>query len=128
MIVGADGANDRDVLQASDRLYGDYRMRRVYYSAFSPIPDASSALPLRAPPLQREHRLYQADWLLRFYEFKVEEIAPPSANGMLDLDIDPKLAWALAPSAGVPGRPQHRAEGSVAARARGWACATSSAC
>ena len=95
MIVGADGANDRDVLIASDRLYGDYRMRRVYYSAFSPIPDASKALPVIAPPLQREHRLYQADWLLRFYDFKVEEIAPPSASGMLDLDIDPKLAWAL---------------------------------
>ena len=95
MIVGADGANDRDVLIASDRLYGDYRMRRVYYAAFSPIPDASKALPIIAPPLQREHRLYQADWLLRFYDFKVEEIAPPSASGMLDLDIDPKLAWAL---------------------------------
>lgn len=95
MIVGADGANDRDILLASDRLYGDFRMRRVYYSAFSPIPDASQALPVIAPPLQREHRLYQADWLLRFYEFKVEEIAPTAASGMLDLDIDPKLAWAL---------------------------------
>ena len=95
MIVGADGANDRDVLLASDRLYGDYRMRRVYYSAFSPIPDASKLLPPVAPPLQREHRLYQADWLLRFYGFGVEEIAPPSSSGMLDLDIDPKLAWAL---------------------------------
>ena len=95
MIVGADGANDRDILLASDRLYGDYRMRRVYYSAFSPIPDASKALPPVAPPLQREHRLYQADWLLRFYAFQVEEIAPDAASGMLDLDIDPKLAWAL---------------------------------
>ncbi|RZA18288.1 MAG: putative DNA modification/repair radical SAM protein, partial [Lysobacteraceae bacterium] len=95
MIVGADGANDRAILQASDRLYGDYRMRRVYYSAFSPIPDASKSLPVVAPPLRREHRLYQADWLLRFYDFKVEEIAPPSASGMLDLDVDPKLAWAL---------------------------------
>ena len=70
-------------------------MRRVYYSAFSPIPDASKALPPVAPPLQREHRLYQADWLLRFYAFQVEEIAPDAASGMLDLDIDPKLAWAL---------------------------------
>lgn len=94
MIVGADGADDRDILLASDRLYGDYRMRRVYYSAFSPIPDASSALPPVAPPLQREHRLYQADWLLRFYQFGVDEVAP-AGNGMLDLDIDPKLAWAL---------------------------------
>ena len=95
MIVGADGANDRDILRTSDRLYGDFRMRRVYYSAFSPIPDASRTLPLIAPPLQREHRLYQADWLLRFYDFKVEEIAADAPGGMLDLDIDPKLAWAL---------------------------------
>jgi putative DNA modification/repair radical SAM protein len=97
MIVGADAADDRDVLDASVRLYGNYHLRRVYYSAFSPIPDASKALPLRAPPLAREHRLYQADWLLRFYEFGVEEIAPRDGAGqaMLDLDIDPKLAWAL---------------------------------
>ena len=95
MIVGADDADDRAILHTTDNLYGNYRLRRVYYSAFSPIPDASSMLPLKAPPLQREHRLYQADWLLRFYGFGVEEIAPPDAGGMLDLDIDPKLAWAL---------------------------------
>ena len=95
MIVGADDADDRAVLIASNNLYGNYRLRRVYYSAFSPIPDASTKLPLRAPPLQREHRLYQADWLLRFYEFNVDEIAPAGANGMLDLDIDPKLSWAI---------------------------------
>ena len=98
MIVGADAADDRSILHTSHGLYSDYRMRRVYYSGFSPIPDASSKLPVKPPPLLREHRLYQADWLLRFYEFKVEEIAPDSAqggSGMLDLDIDPKLAWAL---------------------------------
>nr|WP_218973930.1 putative DNA modification/repair radical SAM protein [Xanthomonas hortorum] len=95
MIVGADDANDRSILDTSHNLYGNYRMRRVYYSAFSPIPDASSKLPLQAPPLQREHRLYQADWLLRFYDFSVEEIAPAQSSGMLDLDVDPKLAWAL---------------------------------
>lgn len=95
MIVGADDANDRSILDTSHNLYGNYRMRRVYYSAFNPIPDASSKLPLQAPPLQREHRLYQADWLLRFYEFSVEEIAPAQSSGMLDLDVDPKLAWAL---------------------------------
>lgn len=95
MIVGADDADDRAILHTTDNLYGNYRLRRVYYSAFSPIPDASSRLPLIAPPLQREHRLYQADWLLRFYGFGVEEIAPSDAGGMLDLDIDPKLAWAL---------------------------------
>ncbi|BCT93003.1 putative DNA modification/repair radical SAM protein [Lysobacter helvus] len=98
MIVGADGADDRAILLASDNLYGNYKLRRVYYSGFSPIPDASSKLPLQPPPLQREHRLYQADWLLRFYGFGVEEIVPPNADSsgtMLDLDIDPKLAWAL---------------------------------
>ena len=97
MIVGADGADDRDVLDASVDLYGNYRLRRVYYSAFSPIPDASKVLPLKAPPLVREHRLYQADWLLRFYGFEVDEIAPrtPAGSSMLDLEVDPKLAWAL---------------------------------
>lgn len=95
MIVGADGASDRKILEASSNLYGNYRMRRVYYSAFSPIPDASRALPLLAPPLVREHRLYQADWLLRFYGFTVDDIAPPEAAENLPLDIDPKTAWAL---------------------------------
>src|SRR5690606_9872662 len=95
MIVGADGADDRAILATSGNLYGNYRLRRVYYSAFSPIPDASSQLPLQAPPLQREHRLYQADWLLRFYDYGVDESAPADGGGMLDLDIDPKLAWAL---------------------------------
>jgi putative DNA modification/repair radical SAM protein len=95
MIVGADAATDRDVLSTSGNLYANYRLKRVYFSAFSPIPDASRALPLRPPPLVREHRLYQADWLMRFYGFDVAEIAPPDADGMLDLDVDPKLAWAL---------------------------------
>ena len=95
MIIGADGSNDRAILDKTDRLYSDFKLRRVYYSAFSPIPDASSKLPLMAPPLQRENRLYQADWLLRFYGFGVEEIAPSGGDGMLDLDVDPKLAWAL---------------------------------
>lgn len=95
MIVGADGASDHQILGAADNLYGNYRMRRVYYSAFSPIPDASRLLPVQAPPLAREHRLYQADWLLRFYGYGVEEITDTTQNGMLDLDIDPKLAWAI---------------------------------
>ena len=95
MIVGADASTDRDVLTSSTNLYANYRLKRVYYSAFSPIPDASKALPLRPPPLVREHRLYQADWLMRFYGFNVEEIAPAGDDGMLDLDVDPKMAWAL---------------------------------
>ncbi|APX21380.1 MAG: putative DNA modification/repair radical SAM protein [Rhodobacteraceae bacterium] len=96
MIVGADGADDTTILRSSTRLYSSYGLKRVYYSAFSPIPDASAALPLIKPPLMREHRLYQADWLLRFYGFGVEEIAQGAQGGHLDLEIDPKLAWALA--------------------------------
>ena len=108
MIVGADASDDRTILQTSANLYGAYRLKRVYYSAFSPIPDAASALPLGAPPLLREHRLYQADWLMRFYGFAHDEIVPPAnvdagasnaatgSSGMLSLDFDPKLAWALA--------------------------------
>jgi putative DNA modification/repair radical SAM protein len=94
MIVGADQASDQTILNTSANLYGSYHLKRVYYSAFSPIPDASRALPLRAPPLVREHRLYQADWLMRFYGFDVSEIVG-NTQGMLPLDIDPKLAWAL---------------------------------
>ncbi|WP_040604520.1 putative DNA modification/repair radical SAM protein [Sagittula stellata] len=96
MIVGADGASDATILQSSIRLYSSYRLKRVYYSAFSPIPDAAAKLPLIKPPLIREHRLYQADWLMRFYGFDVAEITANRVDGNLDLQIDPKLAWALA--------------------------------
>ena len=95
MIIGADGIDDVTILKSATRLYTGYKLRRVYYSAFSPIPDASSALPLVQPPLLREHRLYQADWLLCFYGFSAEEIATSATAGHLDLEIDPKLAWAL---------------------------------
>ncbi|GGB63693.1 putative DNA modification/repair radical SAM protein [Blastomonas aquatica] len=95
MIVGADGSRDDDILQSATSLYSGYKLRRVYYSAYSPIPDASSDLPPVRPPLIREHRLYQADWLLRFYGFSRAEIMEGADDGMLDLTIDPKLAWAL---------------------------------
>jgi predicted DNA-binding helix-hairpin-helix protein len=95
IIVGADDATDAAVLRSSAALYESYDLKRVYYSAFSPIPDASRLLPLSAPPLRRENRLYQADWLLRRYGFTVDEVAAGTQDGMLDLDIDPKLAWAL---------------------------------
>lgn len=95
MIIGADGSNDTAILGQSTRLYSSYKLKRVYYSAFSPIPDSSSKLPLIRPPLQREHRLYQADWLLRFYDFQLDEITSVTADGNLDLEVDPKLAWAL---------------------------------
>ena len=93
MIIGADGASDGQILRRSSSLYGAYGLRRVYYSAFSPIPDVAKALPPQRPPLMREHRLYQADWLLRFYGFSTDEIAAPDED--LDLAVDPKLSWAL---------------------------------
>ena len=96
MIVGADSANDGEIVTRASTLYDRFALRRVYYSAFSPIPDASAILPLQRPPLMREHRLYQSDWLMRFYGFKPSEVVDAAdAAGMLPLDIDPKLAWAL---------------------------------
>ena len=102
LIVGADGAPDTEILDRSASLYGGYGLRRVYYSAFSPIPDSSSTLPLSKPPLMREHRLYQADWLMRFYGFSAPEIGEATTGGMLDLAVDPKLAWALNSRAQFP--------------------------
>ena len=96
MIVGADDASDGDVIRRASTLYDRFALRRVYYSAFSPIPDASLVLPLKRPPLMREHRLYQSDWLMRFYGFEPAEVVEAmDVTGMLPLDIDPKLAWAL---------------------------------
>ena len=96
MIVGADAATDADIVGKASRLYEGFKLRRVYYSAFSPIPDASAVLPLKRPPLIREHRLYQSDWLMRFYGYKPAEVMQATeADGNLPLDIDPKLAWAL---------------------------------
>lgn len=96
MIVGADAATDSAIVTRAAALYDRFRLRRVYYSAFSPIPDASAVLPLVRPPLMREHRLYQADWMMRFYGFSSREVASSADDGgNLPLDIDPKLAWAL---------------------------------
>ena len=95
MIVGATETPDAEILRTASRLYRERQLRRVYYSAYSPIPHADARLPGQSPPLAREHRLYQADWLLRFYGFDVDEITT-GADRNLELDIDPKLAWALA--------------------------------
>ncbi|MCA3254727.1 MAG: putative DNA modification/repair radical SAM protein [Alphaproteobacteria bacterium] len=95
MIVGADATRDSDIVATASGLYSRYRLRRVYYSAFSPIPDASSSLPPVRPPLVREHRLYQADWLMRFYGFAATEVQAATDDGWLPLDVDPKTAWAL---------------------------------
>jgi len=94
LIVGADDANDRQIVALAARLYASYGLKRIYYSAFSPIPDASKRLPLVAPPLQRESRLYQSDWLLRHYGFTVDELLPAD-RPQLALSIDPTLAWAV---------------------------------
>jgi putative DNA modification/repair radical SAM protein len=94
MIVGASPAPDLRVLETASRLYSRFRLRRVYYSAFSPIPTPDARLPIEAPPLVREHRLYQADWLLRFYGFDVNELTD-EARPNLDADLDPKTAWAI---------------------------------
>ena len=95
MIVGATKETDQDILTMSSMLYNQPTMRRVYYSGYISVDTYDSRLPvLKQPPLVRENRLYQADWLLRFYHFKVEEIVDDQ-HPDLDLDIDPKLSWAL---------------------------------
>lgn len=94
MIVGATPSTDAIILDRSSTLYSDYRLRRVYYSAYSPIPNADGVLPIQQPSLVRENRLYQADWLMRFYGFQAQEIVTAD-DPHLALDIDPKLAWAL---------------------------------
>jgi len=94
MVIGATPASDAEILVKASDLYRKYELRRVYFSAFCPIPDASSELPLKPAPLIREHRLYEADWLMRFYGFKVAELTTPEEQD-LPLNADPKLAWAL---------------------------------
>lgn len=95
MIIGATNENDMQILQTSSSLYQCPSMKRVYYSGFIPVNSYDKRLPaLKQPPLVRENRLYQADWLMRFYEFKVDEIVNDQYPD-LDLEIDPKLSWAL---------------------------------
>lgn len=94
MIVGATNSSDRDIMLKADTLYKKQSLKRVYYSAFSPIPDGDPNLPLIKPPMMREHRLYQSDWLIRLYGFDVNEVIPENVQ-KLDLEMDPKLAWAL---------------------------------
>lgn len=95
MIIGATPETDKDILRVTSALYQRPTMKRVYYSGFVPVNSYDNRLPaLKQPPLVRENRLYQADWLLRFYQFKVDEIVD-DAYPDLDLEIDPKLAWAL---------------------------------
>ena len=95
MIIGATKETDQDILTMSSMLYNQPSMRRVYYSGYISVSTYDSRLPvLKQPPLVRENRLYQADWLLRFYHFNVDEIVDDQ-HPDLDLEIDPKLSWAL---------------------------------
>ncbi|NOU19372.1 MAG: putative DNA modification/repair radical SAM protein [Bacteroidales bacterium] len=95
LIIGATPDTDNQILHLSSNLYGVNKLKRVYYSAYNPTNEYDKRLPaLTTPPLRREHRLYQADWLLRFYEFKVDEIVNDK-NPNLDIELDPKLGYAL---------------------------------
>lgn len=94
LIVGASEENDHQILQLSDSLYKGYGLKRVYYSGYVPVTDDARLPQLTRPPVIREHRLYQSDWLIRFYGFQADEILDPQ-HPHLDLEIDPKLAWAL---------------------------------
>lgn len=94
LIVGATAESDRQILQLSDQLYKGYSLKRVYYSGYVPVSTDSRLSIITEPPIIRENRIYQADWLMRFYGFDVKEILD-EANPNLDLDIDPKLGWAL---------------------------------
>ena len=94
MVVGATDTPDARIIQTAAHLYRHHALRRVYYSAFSPIPRADRVLPSRPPALIREHRLYQADWLMRYYGFDARELTTREQPN-LPLDINPKLAWAL---------------------------------
>lgn len=93
MVVGATPTPDAAIIDTAQRLYRRHRLSRVYYSAYSPIPRADGDLPKTRPPLVREHRLYQADWLIRHYGFGAHELFEASPD--LSLDLDPKLEWAL---------------------------------
>lgn len=95
MIVGATNDTDLAILKTTELLYDRFALKRVYYSAYIPVNEGPN-LPAvsAAPPLLREHRLYQADWLLRFYQFKADEIVNRQ-NPHLEIDLDPKIAWAL---------------------------------
>lgn len=95
MVIGATPETDLEILYMANGFYKKMNMRRVYYSGYVPISNDNRLPAIGTPvPMIRENRLYQADWLLRFYDFKVQEIVNPE-NPLLDTDIDPKLSWAL---------------------------------
>ncbi len=93
MVIGATPANDRQILSTATHLYGKYKLRRIYYTGFSPYPEADARLPLKAAPMMREHRLYQSDWLMRYYGYDAAELTTPEQPA-LSLTEDPKTTWA----------------------------------
>lgn len=95
MVIGATPESDKDIMYAANTFYKNFSLKRVYYSGYVPISN-DTRMPILGtqPPLLRENRLYQTDWLMRFYGFKVQEILN-DANPNLDIDIDPKLSWAI---------------------------------
>lgn len=93
MIIGASPDSDRTILNLSQNLYDKFNMKRVYFSAYVPI-GTNPQLPVSAPPLLREHRLYQADWLLRFYKFRADELLDDEHESFSNI-VDPKCEWAL---------------------------------
>jgi putative DNA modification/repair radical SAM protein len=93
MVVGATPANDRQILTTATHLYKQHKLRRIYYTGFSPYPEADTRLPLQATPMMREHRLYQSDWLMRFYGYEASELTS-EAEPSLSLTEDPKSVWA----------------------------------
>lgn len=106
LIIGATDETDRQIIQVADRFYRGYGLKRVYYSGYVPVLEDKRLPPLTASvPLVRENRLYQADWLMRFYGFAAHEILD-DADAFLDLELDPKLAWALRHRAQFPVRLQ----------------------
>lgn len=94
LVIGASPESDHDILQLSSSLYNQQQLKRVYYSAFIPVSEDSRLPAITSPPVLREHRLYQADWLMRFYQFDVNEILSPEQSN-LELQLDPKMAWAI---------------------------------
>lgn len=94
MIVGASPESDLDILRISSKLYSSFGLKRVYYSAYIPVNDDKRLPALGGPPLKREHRLYQSDWLYRFYGYQPDELLEPG-RPYLDEDLDPKASWAV---------------------------------
>lgn len=118
MIIGATPENDYQIMRVSEALYEKFHLKRVFYSAFINV-NGDSSLPVLpgGPPLLREHRLYQADWLLRYYRFHVDELLSEDRPNF-NIYLDPKCDWALRHLDTFPGRDQPRQLSDSSARTR----------